>query len=166
MDLTAAAVEPVAARGYGGAGDSGDTAMDYDSSNIFARILRGEIACHKILEDEHVLAFMDAMPQAEGHVLVVPKHASRNLLDADPAMFGPLLAAVRRVAVAAKAAFGADGIQISQFNEQAAGQSVFHLHFHVIPRREGVPVKPHSGQMADHALLARQAEMLRARLAP
>lgn len=140
--------------------------MTYDASNIFARILRGEIPCHKVYEDEHVLAFMDVMPQAEGHVLVLPKKPSRNLLDADPAILGPVMAAVRRVAIAAKSAFAADGVRIAQFNEEAAGQSVFHLHFHVIPMREGVPLKPHSGAMADQALLAKQADKLRAALQP
>ncbi|MBI2719254.1 MAG: HIT family protein [Rhizobiales bacterium] len=136
----------------------------YDPSNIFAKILRGEIPCHRVYEDAHVLAFMDVMPQADGHLLVVPKAPSRNLLDADPAIFGPLMAAVQKLARAAKQAFGADGVLIKQFNEPAAGQTVFHLHVHVLPRHVGMELRPHSGKMADHAVLARHAEMIRAAL--
>ena len=140
--------------------------MSYDTDNVFARILRGEIPCHKVYEDEHTLAFMDVMPQADGHTLVIPKSPSRNLLDADPAALGPLMAAVQKVANGVRKAFGAEGILIQQFNEPAAGQTVFHLHFHILPRRAGVPLRPHSGQMADHQLLARHAGMVRAALEP
>lgn len=138
--------------------------MSYDSSNIFAKILRGEIPCHKIYEDGQVLAFMDVMPQVDGHCLVIPKAPSRNLLDADDATLASLMPVVRRVAAAAMAAFGKDGCQIRQYNEAAAGQTVFHLHVHVLPLDEGQPVKPHSGQMADHAVLAKHAEMIRVKL--
>lgn len=138
--------------------------MSYDTDNIFARILRGEIPCHKVHEDEHTLAFMDVMPQADGHTLVIPKAPSRNLLDADPAMLGVLMASVQKVANAVRKAFGAEGMLIQQFNEPAAGQTVFHLHFHVLPRSAGVSLRPHSGKMADHALLARHAELIRAAL--
>lgn len=138
----------------------------YDSENIFAKILRGEIPSHTIYEDDHVLAIMDVMPQAEGHALVIPKAPCRNLLDADPAIFPALFAAVQKVAQAAKQVFAADGITIQQFNEAAGGQSVFHLHVHVIPRHEGMPLKPHTGQMADQAVLAEQAERYRAALNP
>ena len=134
--------------------------MDYDPSNIFAKILRGEIPCHRIYEDEHTLAFMDVMPQADGHCLVIPKVGSRNLLDASPQTLLPLMAAVQKVARAAKAAFNADGLQIRQYNEQAAGQTVFHLHFHILPMNEGQPLRPHTGKMADHGLLANHAEMI------
>jgi histidine triad (HIT) family protein len=137
----------------------------YDTNNIFAKILRGEIPSHKVYEDDNVLAFMDVMPQAEGHVLVVPKAASRNILDADPATLGTLIATVQRVAIAAQDAFDADGITIMQFNEAPAGQSVFHLHFHVIPRKEGVPLKPHSGKMEDGAVLAANAAKIKESLA-
>ena len=136
--------------------------MSYDSNNIFAKILRGEIPCYKIYENDHVLAFMDVMPQADGHALVIPKSPSRNLLDADPASLGALLAAVQKVAVAVKQAFAADGVLVSQYNEAAAGQTVFHLHFHVLPRKDGEPLRPHSGKMADHAVLARHAAAIRA----
>jgi len=141
------------------------TGASYDSSNIFAKILRGEIPAHKVYEDEATLAFLDVMPQAEGHVLVIPKAASRNILDADPANLAALIAVVQKVAVAAQDAFDADGITIMQFNEAPAGQSVFHLHFHVIPRKEGAGLKPHSGKMEDGAVLAANAEKIRAALA-
>ena len=138
--------------------------MSYDTNNIFAKILRGEIPCHKVHEDEHTLAFMDVMPQADGHTLVIPKMASRNLLDADPKALGALMASVQKMANAVKQAFAAEGILIQQFNEPAAGQTVFHLHFHVLPRSTGVALKPHTGKMADHALLAEHAEKIRAAL--
>jgi histidine triad (HIT) family protein len=135
--------------------------MSYDTNNIFAKILRGEIPCHKVHEDEHTLAFMDVMPQADGHTLVIPKSPSRNLLDADPAALGALMASVQKVANAVRKAFDAEGILIQQFNEPAAGQTVFHLHFHILPRSAGISLRPHTGKMADHALLARHAEMIR-----
>lgn len=138
--------------------------MSYDPNNIFAKILRGEIPCHKVYEDEETLAFMDVMPQMDGHTLVVPKAASRNLLDADPAMLGHLMTVVQKVARAAKLAFEADGILIKQFNEPAAGQTVFHLHVHILPRKSGTELRVHSGKMADPALLAKHAEMMRAAL--
>lgn len=133
----------------------------YDSNNIFAKILRGEIPSHRVYEDDATIAFMDVMPQAEGHMLVVPKAPSRNLLDADPASLPALISTVQKIAVAAKEAFDADGVTIIQFNEAPAGQSVFHLHFHVIPRRDGVPLKPHSGTMEEGTVLAANAEKVR-----
>ena len=139
--------------------------MAYDTDNVFAKILRGEIPAHKVLEDDDLIAFMDVMPQAPGHVLVVPKAPSRNLLDADPAVLAKLLPAVQRIARAVKTAFAADGVSVFQYNEAAGGQSVFHLHFHVVPRHEGVPLKPHSGQMEDGQVLAANAEKVRAALA-
>lgn len=137
------------------------TTPAYDDGNIFAKILRGEIPSAKVYEDDAVLAFMDVMPQGKGHTLVVPKAPSRNLLDADPATLGPLMTVVQKVANAAKEAFGADGISIMQFNEAPAGQSVFHLHFHVIPRFEGVALRPHNGGMEKPEVLAANAERLR-----
>lgn len=136
----------------------------YDSQNIFAKILRGEIPCTKVYEDEHTIAFMDIMPQADGHTLVVPKNPSVNLLDADAATFGPLFATVQKIARAVKQGMGADGVVITQFNEAAAGQTVFHLHVHVIPRWEGVALRKHSGAMADSALLQAHAEKIKAAL--
>jgi histidine triad (HIT) family protein len=137
----------------------------YDDQNVFAKILRGEIPSHRIYEDDDVVAFMDVMPQGKGHTLVVPRRRARNLLDADPALLPPLVVATQRVARAAMRAFAADGVTILQFNEAPAGQSVFHLHFHVVPRFDGVPLKPHSGQMEDQAVLAADAEKLRQALA-
>ena len=138
--------------------------MTYDRSNIFAKILRGEIPAHKIYEDEHTLAFMDVMPQVDGHCLVIPKANARGLLDVDPAVLAQLMKVVPKVAKACVNAMGADGFQIRQYNETAGGQTVFHLHFHVLPMKEGVPLKPHSGKMADHAVLAGQASKIRAEL--
>jgi len=136
----------------------------YDPQNIFAKILRGEIPCTKVYEDEHTIAFMDIMPQADGHTLIVPKNPSVNLLDADAATFGPLFATVQKIARAVKQGMGADGVVITQFNEAAAGQTVFHLHVHVIPRWEGVALRKHSGAMADSALLQAHAVKIKAAL--
>ncbi len=138
--------------------------MPYDPSNIFAKILRGEISCHKVYEDDATLAFMDLMPQADGHLLVIPKSPSRNLLDADAAILGHLMTVVQKLARAAKQAFAAEGVLIKQFNEQASGQTVFHFHIHVLPCHEGVAQRPHTGKMADHAVLAKHADMIRAAL--
>ncbi|MDX2289734.1 MAG: HIT domain-containing protein [Hyphomicrobiaceae bacterium] len=137
----------------------------YDPSNIFAKILRGEIPSHKVYEDEHVVAILDIMPQQPGHTLVVPKLASRNLLDADPAVLGAAIVAVQRLARAVKAAFAADGVIINQFNESAAGQTVFHLHFHVIPRHDDIPMKHHARGFAPAEDLAAAAAKIRAALA-
>ncbi|RTL91368.1 MAG: HIT family protein [Hyphomicrobiales bacterium] len=137
----------------------------YDPGNIFAKILRGEIPSHRVYEDDAVVAFMDVMPQGTGHTLVVPKAPSRNMLDADPATLGPLFAVVQKVAVAVKKAFNADGVTLMQFNEPASGQTVYHLHVHVIPRFEDVPLKPHSGQMEKPEALAENAGKIRAALA-
>lgn len=137
---------------------------DYDPGNIFAKILRGEIPSHRVYEDDAIVAFMDVMPQGTGHTLVVPKAPSRNILDADPATFGPLFAVVQKVAVAVKKAFNADGVTLLQFNEPASGQSVYHLHVHVIPRFDGVLLKPHSGQMEKPEVLAENAGKIRAAL--
>jgi histidine triad (HIT) family protein len=119
----------------------------YDDSNIFARILRGELPCTKVLETDAVLALMDIMPRADGHVLVLPKAKARNLLDIDPVSLGALIREVQRIARATKQALGADGITIWQFNEAAGGQEVFHLHFHILPRWNGVELRPRTGAM-------------------
>jgi histidine triad (HIT) family protein len=136
------------------------SAMTYDPNNIFAKILRGEIPCHKIYEDDHTLAFMDVMPQVEGHCLVVPKQPSRGLLDADPAVLAHVVATVQKVAAAAVKATGADGFQIRQYNEPAGGQTVFHLHFHILPMKEGSVLKPHLGQIADNLTLQQLAKAM------
>ncbi|MDR6102470.1 histidine triad (HIT) family protein [Agrobacterium larrymoorei] len=133
----------------------------YDDNNIFAKILRGEIPCVKVYEDDHTLAFMDVMPQAPGHLLVIPKTGSRNILDADPEVLTKTIPIVQKLAVAAKDAFDADGVYIAQFNEAAAGQTVFHLHFHIVPRKDGEPLKPHSGAMADIEVLKAHAEKIK-----
>jgi len=138
---------------------------DYDDTNIFARILRDEIPAHKVYEDDQVVAFMDVMPQGAGHTLIVPRAPSRNLLDADPAVLGTLMAVTQKVAAAAKQAFAADGVTIMQFNEPAAGQTVFHLHVHVIPRFEGVALKRHSDDMEKPEILAENADKIRQALA-
>jgi len=137
----------------------------YDPNNIFAKILRGELPCTKVHEDEHVLAFMDIMPRADGHVLVVPKTPARTIEDIEPDALQTLILAVQKVARAAKRAMDADGITIQQFNESAGGQVVFHIHFHVLPRKDGVALRPHSGAMEKPEVLAAHAEKIRAALA-
>ena len=137
----------------------------YDPGNIFAKILRGEVPSHRVYDDGEVIAFMDVMPQGNGHALVLPKAPSRNLLDADPTTLGPLLRATQKVAKAVKRAFDADGVTVIQFNEPASGQTVYHLHVHVIPRFEGVALRPHTGAMEKLEVLAANAEKIRKALA-
>ncbi len=137
----------------------------YDNDNIFARILRGEIPCHEVWQDETAFAFMDIHPMTPGHLLVLPKAPSRNMLDADPADLSALIVAVQRIARAAKAAFDCDGVTIHQFNEAAAGQSVFHLHFHVLPRWDGQPLKPRATEAEKPEILAEQAAKIRRAIA-
>lgn len=139
-------------------------AAAYDPDNIFGKILRGEIPAAKVYEDAHTLAFMDVMPQGPGHTLVIPKQGSRGLLDADPQVLAALIASVQKVARAVKAAFDADGLSVFQYNEPAGGQTVFHLHVHIVPRHEGVPLKRHEGGMADTEVLAEHAARIRAAL--
>ena len=140
-------------------------ASAYDANNIFAKILRGEMPAHKIYEDTATLAFMDIMPRADGHCLVIPKTPARNIFDATPEQLAACMATVQRLSRAAKIAFAAEGITVQQFNERAGGQVVFHLHYHVLPRHEGVKLKPHTGQMETPAILAAHADKLRAVLA-
>ncbi|MEZ5855769.1 MAG: HIT family protein [Hyphomicrobiaceae bacterium] len=135
--------------------------MAYDDSNVFAKILRGELPAHKICEDAATLAFMDIMPRCEGHALVIPKTPARNVLDASPEQLAACLATVQRVARAQLKAFSAHGITVQQFNEPAGGQVVFHLHYHVIPRWDGVRLGAHTGQMEKNEVLAAAAEKLR-----
>ena len=129
----------------------------YDDNNIFAKILRSEIPSTRVYETDDVVAFMDVMPQGTGHTLVVPKAPSRNLLDAKPETLANVIQVVQKIAQAVKTAFNADGVTVMQFNEPASGQTVYHLHFHVIPRFEGVALKPHTGQMEDAAVLSANA---------
>ena len=133
----------------------------YDANNIFAKILRGEIPSHKLYEDEQTYAFMDVMPQGKGHCLAITKAPFRNILDVDQASLSAVITTTQKLARAAKAAFDADGVTVIQFNEPAAGQTVFHLHFHVIPRFDGVALRPHTGQMEDQNVLAENAEKIR-----
>jgi histidine triad (HIT) family protein len=137
----------------------------YDDGNVFAKILRGELPSTRVYEDADCIAIMDVMPQGIGHVLVIPRSPSRNLLDAGTAELQATILVVQRIARAAKEAFEADGVLVMQFNEPAAGQTVFHTHFHVIPRFEGVPLQRHSGKMADAAVLAEHAAKIKALLA-
>jgi histidine triad (HIT) family protein len=138
--------------------------MTYDDNNVFAKILRGELPCHKVYETDRILAFMDVMPRGDGHVLVIPKSKARNLLDVSPDVLAELVQAVQVVGKAAKSALSADGLTIQQFNESAGGQVVFHIHFHVLPRFDGVPLKPHTGQMEKPELLVELAAKIRAAL--
>ena len=140
------------------------TTPAYDDQNIFAKILRGELPAVKVHEDEKVLVIMDVMPQGEGHTLVIPKAPSRNILDIDPDALQHAILTVQRVARAVKKAYDAPGVFVMQFNEPASGQTVFHTHFHVLPRFEGVALKPHAGGMADPKMLAEHAEKIKAAL--
>jgi histidine triad (HIT) family protein len=135
--------------------------MAYDDSNVFAKILRGELPAQKFYETDHVLAFMDIMPRGNGHTLVIPKVKARNILDVEPDVLAELIKAVQVVAKASRTAFQADGVTVQQFNESAGGQVVFHIHFHVIPRFDGVPLKPHTGEMEKPEILVANAEKLR-----
>ena len=137
----------------------------YDADNIFAKILRGDIPSHKVYEDDDTLAFMDVMPQSDGHTLILPKTPARNILDVEPDVLAKVIKVTQKIAKAAVKAFEADGAVVMQYNEAPAGQTVFHLHFHVVPRYIGVALRPHTGKMADGALLAGQAEKLKAALA-
>lgn len=133
----------------------------YDPSNVFAKILRGELPSHKIYEDDETIAIMDIMPRADGHALVVPKTACRNVFDAPPEVLKAVALTTQKLARAVNAAFSADGVTIQQFNEAAGGQVVFHLHVHVMPRFEGVALRPHTGAMEKPEILAANAEKIR-----
>lgn len=135
--------------------------MAYDPDNIFARILRGEIPCVKVHEDDKTLAFMDVMPQAEGHTLIVPKEPAENLLDLSEDGAKALIAATQKVARAVKTALNAPGIHIMQLNGAPAGQTVFHVHFHVIPRDPSVALKPHAAGMVEAKILEAVAARIR-----
>ena len=136
----------------------------YDPDNIFAKILRDEMPSETVYEDDETRVIMDIMPRADGHALVLPKAPSRNILDIDADALAAMMRTVQKVARAAKTAFDADGISIQQFSESAGGQMVFHTHVHVLPRHEGVPLKPHSCQMAPKEEIAAAAAKLRAAL--
>lgn len=139
--------------------------MAYDTNNVFAKILRGELPAQKVYEDAETLAFMDLMPRCEGHTLVVPKAPVRNLLDASTEQLAACMKTVQKVAAAAVKAFGADGVTLLQANEAAGGQVVFHMHFHVMPRWEGRSLGPAGSKMEKPEVLAASAEKIRKTLA-
>jgi histidine triad (HIT) family protein len=138
--------------------------MAYDQNNIFAKILRGELPAYKVYEDDKALAFLDIMPRAPGHTLILPKSPARNLLDVDPDDLAHVAKVAQKVAKAAMTVFNADGITVQQFNEPAGGQVVFHLHVHVIPRHDGVSLKPPASAQEKPEVLAEHVAKLRAAL--
>ena len=138
----------------------------YDPNNLFAKILHRDLPCHKVYEDERAFAFLDIMPRAPGHTLVIPKAPARNILDVTPDDLAHVMGVVQKIAQAAVKVFSADGVTIQQFNEPAGGQVVFHLHVHVIPRTNGVPLKPPASVKEETAVLSDQALKLAAALKP
>ena len=134
--------------------------MSYDNDNIFAKILRDELPCEKLYEDEHTLVFMDIMPRADGHALVIPKTPARNMLDASPEQLASCMATVQIISQAMLKGLNADGITLQQFNESAGGQEVFHLHFHVLPRHDGVTLRP-PGTMGDKEVIKATAAKIK-----
>jgi len=138
--------------------------MAYDNGNVFAKILRGEIPCVKVFEDDKCLAFMDVMPQTEGHVLVIPKESAENILDLSPEGAGALMTTTQKIAKAVKKGLSAPGIMLAMLNGAPAGQSVFHVHFHVIPREHGVDLGLHARAMADPKSLEPIAAKIRSAL--
>jgi histidine triad (HIT) family protein len=137
----------------------------YDPNNIFAKILNGDLPCHKVYEDDRALAFLDIMPRAPGHTLVLPKAPARNILDVSPDDLAHVMTVAQKVAQAAMKAFDADGVTVQQFNEGAGGQVVFHLHVHIIPRKQGVPMKPPASEKEKPEVLAENAKRLAAAMA-
>lgn len=132
----------------------------YDQNNIFAKILRGELPCHKVYEDERTFAFLDIMPRAPGHALVLPKAPARNVLDVAPDDLAAVIKTAQKIAKVSVQVFGADGVTVQQFNEAAGGQVVFHLHVHVIPRKDGIALKPPATVKETPDVLAEQARKL------
>ena len=139
--------------------------MTYDPENIFAKILRNEIPSTRVYEDDATLVFMDIMPRADGHCLVITKTPCRNLLDATPDQLSAVMATVQKLSRAVMTAFDAEGVTVQQFNEAAGGQEVFHLHFHVLPRHSGISLRA-PGQMGDQDAIAAHAQAIRAALEP
>ncbi len=137
----------------------------YDPNNIFAKILRGELPSYKVYEDDKVLAFLDIMPRAPGHTLVLPKSPTRNLLDVSPDDLAHVMKVAQKIAKASLGVFGAQGVTVQQFNEGAGGQVVFHLHVHVIPRQDGVAMKAPASFKEKPEILAEQAKKLAAAIA-
>ena len=138
--------------------------MAYDPNNIFAKILAGQIPSVKVFEDDKTFAFMDVMPEAEGHVLVIPKEGAENILDLSSAGLAAMMATSQKIAKAVDKALAPDGILLKQYNRAAAGQSVFHVHFHIVPRWEGVPLAPHGKVMVEAAKLEPVAAKIRSAL--
>jgi histidine triad (HIT) family protein len=134
----------------------------YDPNNVFAKILRGEVPSYKVYEDDRAFAFLDIMPRTPGHALVIPKAPARNILDIAPDDLAHVIKVAQKIARAGMKAFAADGITVQQFSESAGGQVVFHLHVHVMPRKEGVPLKPPASFKEDPAVLAEHAKRLAA----
>ncbi len=134
--------------------------MSYDPDNIFAKILRGDLPCHKIYEDDNTLAFLDIMPRAKGHTLVIPKSPAQNMLDVRLEDFTTLMATVHKLTPMIQQALDADGILLQQLNGDAAGQLVYHIHFHIVPRFEGVPLKHHGNQFQQEDILKKNAQIL------
>jgi histidine triad (HIT) family protein len=136
----------------------------YDPSNIFAKILRGDLPAHKVYEDDKALAFLDIMPRAPGHTLIIPKAPARNLLDVAADDLAHVMRIAQKIARAGMQAFAADGVTVQQFNEAAGGQVVFHLHVHVIPRHDGVALKPPASFKEQPEVLAQHVEKIKAAL--
>jgi histidine triad (HIT) family protein len=137
----------------------------YDPENIFAKILKGALPANKIYEDDRTLAFLDIMPRAPGHALVIPKHPARNILDVPPEELAHVVKVAQKIAQAGMKAFAADGVTVQQFNEPAGGQVVFHLHVHVIPRKDGIALKPPASYHEKPEVLQQHAELYKAALA-
>lgn len=136
----------------------------YDPENIFAKIIKGALPAYKVYEDDKTIAFLDIMPRAPGHTLVIPKHPARNLLDVSADELAHVMRVAQKVANAGMKAFNADGITVQQFNEPAGGQVIFHLHVHVIPRKEGVALKPPASYHEKPEVLEEHAMRLKAAL--
>jgi len=137
---------------------------DYDTNNIFAKILRGELPCYKIYDDAHTFVFLDIMPRCPGHALVIPKAPARNVLDIKVEDFVHVARTTHKIAAAGMKAFHADGMTIQQFSEPAGGQVVFHLHVHVMPRANGVALLPPASRKEDAKVLEEHARRLIAAL--
>jgi histidine triad (HIT) family protein len=138
--------------------------MAYDNQNVFAKILRGELPCVKLYEDDATVAFMDLMPQADGHCLVLPREPAETLFDLSPEAAAAAMVTTQKLARAVKKALGAPGVFIGQFNGKTAGQSVPHVHFHIIPRFADAALKPHARERADPAVLSALAQRIIAAL--
>lgn len=138
--------------------------MTYDNSNVFAKILRGELPCHNIYEDDETFAFLDIMPRADGHSLVIPKAQAIDIVDADDDVLCTTIKTVKKLTPVICSAMESEGALIQQFNGASAGQTVFHVHFHIIPRKKGVALRPHASDMEDSDVLTANAEKIRAAL--